>query len=153
MGSSSVGTYHLLLVLMGAGGEQQAAEAEPEAAMEAQVEGAGEAASLNVSTSPEQSDRGPAMRADLGLLRSLLDVAGVDRAGLEAKLLALAEADQESPQKQDSQTTAARVVAALKSVYQQQAARAGHERDDNAFRQAHKDTARATGPNSDDEYE
>lgn len=68
-----MGTYHLLLVLMGAGGEQQAVQAGAEVASTEQVDGSGMAANSRGSTSGSEQ---PPRDSDLGLLRSLLDVAG-----------------------------------------------------------------------------
>ncbi|KAG2429100.1 hypothetical protein HYH02_014138 [Chlamydomonas schloesseri] len=155
MGSSSVGTYHLLLVLMGAGEEAEAG-ADQAAPGSSSAPSTSAFASEVPSSGPTGSgqDVGPTRGGDLGLLCSLLDVAGVDKQALQAQLLALAEAGGESLPAQDSRATAAGVVAALKNVYQQQAARAWHERNDDAFRQqARRDVARPHGPDPDDEYE
>ncbi|GLI64269.1 hypothetical protein VaNZ11_007484 [Volvox africanus] len=187
MGSRSVGSYHLLMVLMGTEGERDSAtervgEGEGEGslasgsgAVAVAVESSSAAPSLVLRWTPQPRPEGetaPDVAAAeegglaaghgdgnvqtaasgggnttinsnssnnriCGLLPVLLRAVGADTASLHNQLLALAEADGESPQLPDAAVAAYRdAVEHLRETYRRQVSLPYYERDDAAFRRA-----------------
>ncbi|KAG2496688.1 hypothetical protein HYH03_005106 [Edaphochlamys debaryana] len=117
MGCRCVGTYHLLLVLMGAGvgdGGRDSAEG---------AEGAAAAAG-----------GGKARGKGAGMLPALLRVAGADAGALESRLMALAKEDGEPPAEAEAGAAFRSVVESLRGTYKQQSTLPWQERDEAAFR-------------------